>query len=156
MVQWLTNPPTTQETEETRVWSLAREDSLEEEMATHSSILAWEILWTVEPGGLQSMGSQRVGHDSAPHSTVCTCQSQSWYFYFLFHYFSFTNVYCLPPSQLNEPIMDHNPQVGKQWKSIFTSKKYWVNCFCAERPWLVLKVEGSMRKGLNVYRLHER
>ena len=37
--------------------------SLEEEMATHSSILAWEILWTEEPGGLQSMGSQRVGHD---------------------------------------------------------------------------------------------
>ena len=39
--------------------------SLEEEMATHSSILAWEIPWTEEPGGLQSMGSQRVGHDLA-------------------------------------------------------------------------------------------
>ena len=38
-------------------------DPLEEEMATHSSILAWEIPWTEEPGGLQSMGSQRVGHD---------------------------------------------------------------------------------------------
>ena len=37
--------------------------SLEEEMATHSSILAWEIPWTEEPGGLQSVGSQRVGHD---------------------------------------------------------------------------------------------
>ena len=40
-----------------------REDSLEEGMATHSSILAWRIPWTEEPGGLQSMGSQRVGHD---------------------------------------------------------------------------------------------
>ena len=38
-------------------------NAMEKEMATHSSILAWEILWTEEPGGLQSMGSQRVGHD---------------------------------------------------------------------------------------------
>ena len=43
--------------------SLGGEDPLEEEMATHSSILAWRIPWTEEPGGLQSMGSLRVGHD---------------------------------------------------------------------------------------------
>ena len=42
---------------------LGQEDSLEKEMATHSSILAWRIPWTEELGGLQSMGSQRVGHD---------------------------------------------------------------------------------------------
>ena len=48
---------------ETRVQSLGREDLLEEEMATHSSILAWKIPWTEEPGRLQSMGSQRVRHD---------------------------------------------------------------------------------------------
>ena len=48
---------------ETRVQSLGREDSLEKEMATHSSTLAWEIPWTEEPGRLQSMGSQRVGHN---------------------------------------------------------------------------------------------
>ena len=47
------------------VRSLGREDPLEKEMATHSSILAWGIPWTEEPGGLQSMGSQRVGHDWA-------------------------------------------------------------------------------------------
>ena len=41
---------------------MGQEDLLEEEMATHSSIPAWEILWTEEPGGLQSMGLQRVGH----------------------------------------------------------------------------------------------
>ena len=48
---------------ETWVQSLGREDALEEDMATHPSILAWRIPWTEEAGGLQSMGSQRVGHD---------------------------------------------------------------------------------------------
>ena len=48
---------------ETQVWSLGQEDPLEKGMATHSSIPAWKIPWTEEPGGLQSMGSQRVGHD---------------------------------------------------------------------------------------------
>ena len=43
--------------------SLGQEDALEEEVATHSSILAWKIPWTQEPGGLQSLGSQRVRHD---------------------------------------------------------------------------------------------
>ena len=47
---------------ETQVRSLGREDPLEKEMATHSSILAWRIPWTEEPGRLQSTGSQRVGH----------------------------------------------------------------------------------------------
>ena len=46
-----------------RVRSWGREDPLEKEMATHSSILAWRIPWTKEPGWLQSIGSQRVGHD---------------------------------------------------------------------------------------------
>ena len=48
---------------ETQDQSLGREDPLEKEMATHSSILAWRILWTKELGGLQSMGSQRGRHD---------------------------------------------------------------------------------------------
>ena len=48
---------------ETWVRSLGQEEPLEKEMATHSSTLAWKIPWTEEPGGLQSMGSQRVGHD---------------------------------------------------------------------------------------------
>ena len=51
--------------QETRVWSLGWEDPLEKEMATHSSILAWRIPWTEEPGGLQSTGSQRARHDWA-------------------------------------------------------------------------------------------
>ena len=48
---------------QTWVQSLSQEDPLEKEMATHSSTLAWEIPWTEEPGGLQTMGSQRIGHD---------------------------------------------------------------------------------------------
>ena len=49
--------------QETQVQSLGREDLLEKEIATHSSILAWKIPWMEEPGELQSMGLQRVGHD---------------------------------------------------------------------------------------------
>ena len=54
---------------ETQVQSLGQEDPLEKETATDSSILAWRIPWTKEPGGLQSMGSQRVGHDRATSHT---------------------------------------------------------------------------------------
>ena len=49
--------------QETQVQSLGQEDPLEKEMATHSSTIAWKIPWTEEPGRLQSMGLQRVGHD---------------------------------------------------------------------------------------------
>ena len=54
------NPPARHETQ---VRALGQEDPLEKEMATHSSILAWEIPWTEEPGRLQSIGSQKVGHN---------------------------------------------------------------------------------------------
>ena len=60
MAQRVKNPPAMWET---RLRSLSWEDPLEEGIATHSSILAWEILWTEEPGRLQSMGSQTVRHD---------------------------------------------------------------------------------------------
>ena len=53
------------EMQETQVQSLGREETLEEEVATHSNILAWEIAWTEEPGGLQSMASQTVGYSLA-------------------------------------------------------------------------------------------
>ena len=58
--------------QETWVRSLGREDALEKEMATHSSTIAWKIPWTEEPGRLQSMGLQRVGHDRA------TSLSKKW------------------------------------------------------------------------------
>ena len=57
------NLPAVQEIQETQVRSLGREDPLEKGMATHFSILAWRIPWTEEPGGLQSIGSQRVRHN---------------------------------------------------------------------------------------------
>ena len=63
MAQRVRNPPAMQETQETLVRSLVWEDPLEEGMPTHSSILAWRIPWTQEPGRLQSMGSQKVGYD---------------------------------------------------------------------------------------------
>ena len=76
--------------QETWVRSLGEEDPLEEGMATHSSILAWRILWTEEPGKLQSMGLQRVGHDWGTKHTLlvsvssitlhvsCPCLYMSW------------------------------------------------------------------------------
>ena len=62
VAQLVKNPPAMQET---WVRSLGQEYPLEKEMAIHSSILAWKSLWTEEPGGLQSMGSQRLRHDLA-------------------------------------------------------------------------------------------
>ena len=52
--------------QEMQIQLLGYEDPLEKEMANHSSIFAWEVSWTEKPGGLQSMGLQRVGHDWAP------------------------------------------------------------------------------------------
>ena len=60
MAQMVKNPPAVQET---LVQSLGQEDPLEEGMATHFSILVWRIPWTEEPGRIQSVGLQRVGHD---------------------------------------------------------------------------------------------
>ena len=60
MARTVKSPPAMQET---RVRSLGLEDPLEKDMATHSSLLAWRILWTEGPDGLQSIGLQRVGHD---------------------------------------------------------------------------------------------
>ena len=57
------NLPVMQETQEMQVLSMHREDALEKEAATHSSILAWKIPWMEEPGELQPMGSQRVRYD---------------------------------------------------------------------------------------------
>ena len=69
MAQEVKNPPAMQESQELQVWSLGQKDPLEEEMATHSSILAWKIPQIEEPGRLQSMGSQRVRHDLVTEHT---------------------------------------------------------------------------------------
>ena len=71
MTQAVKNPPAMQEMQETQVRSLDWDDPLEKVMATHSRILAWRIPWTEEPGGLQPLGSRRVGHNWATsHSGI--------------------------------------------------------------------------------------
>ena len=81
--------------QETQVQSLGQEDLLEKEMATHSSILAWKIPWTEEPGRLQSMGSQRVRHDWATSLHLILLFR---FFFFLSHIIQFprkTNLPCI-------------------------------------------------------------
>ena len=63
VAQWVKNLTANAKMQEMQVQSLGLEDPLEKEMANHSSILAWEIPGTEEPGGLQSLGTQRIGHD---------------------------------------------------------------------------------------------
>ena len=86
------------------VWSLGQNDPLEKEMTVHSSILAWEDPWTEAPGGLQCMGSQRVGHDWA------TKQQQQVTLGFIIH-----NVN-LSQSRLISP--EHCPEVNPPWSSL--------------------------------------
>ena len=78
-----------QELQETQVWSLGQEDPLEEGKTTYSSILAWRIPWTEEPGGLQSIGSQRVEHDwrdlEYTHATLTTVYFVNCHRTSLFH-----------------------------------------------------------------------
>ena len=81
MAQLVKNLPAVQETQG---WSLGREDPLEKEMATRSSTLAWRIPWTEEPGKLQSMGPQRVGHD---YATNFHFHKHSWYLRNIMFYF---------------------------------------------------------------------
>ena len=79
MAHRVKNLPAMQETQEMWVPSLGWEDPLEEEMATHSSILFWEIPWTEEPGGLQSMRLKRLGHDWARmHNNNCSQIARVW------------------------------------------------------------------------------
>ena len=70
VAQMVKNPPTKRET---WVQSLGQEDPLEKRMATHSSILAWRIPWTEEPGGLQSVGSHRVDTTVAAAKSLQSC-----------------------------------------------------------------------------------
>ena len=93
--------------QETWVWSLGREDPLEKEMATHSSTLAWKILGREEPGGLQSMGSQRVGYDWVTNTSL---------HFIVFITFSFSTLeillYCLLASIVAAEKIEHGLYSG--------------------------------------------
>ena len=77
---------------ETWVQSLGQEGLLEKEMATHSSTLAWKIPWMEEPGGLQSMGSQRVRHDWVTSLSLSYNSTHVLFWYCKLHYFKFSDV----------------------------------------------------------------
>ena len=86
MAQWVKNPPAIRETQETQVPSLGREDPLEKEKATQSSILAWKILWTEEPSRLHGQWGHRVGHNGATtHKKRRAPQRMSSLFFLLLH-----------------------------------------------------------------------
>ena len=70
--------------QETQVRTLGWKDPLKKEMATHSSIFAWKISWTEEPGGLQSMGSQRVGHDWVTNTYIYKTYKESYMYNFTY------------------------------------------------------------------------
>ena len=81
--------------QETWVWFLSWEGPLEKEIVTHSSVLAWKIAWTEEPGGLQSMGSQRVGHNWATNTLTLTKGERVAKTYWQLDYDSLTEMYIL-------------------------------------------------------------
>ena len=81
------------ETQKKRVWALGQEDTLEKKMVTHSSILAWRIPWTEEPGGLQSMGLQESDTTEHVHTVLLTLTRHLWYCALL--YFSLTRTVCV-------------------------------------------------------------
>ena len=129
VVQTVKNLPATRET---WVQSLGQEDPLKKEMATHSSILAWRIPWTEEPGGVQSMGSQRVGHDRA------TCTSL-WVLGSLFLGKDF-----LVPTWDGSPCYKTERNMCERWH--FCSLPLRIHTLCSRR-WPLRELRRSTRAG---------
>ena len=98
--------------QETWVLSLCQEDPLEKGMATHSSILAWEILWTEEPGRLQSMGLQRIGHD--------------WVTKHIAHHHLPSHPLRPGSCLQRKPLWSHSQRTGKAFSSLLVSGKWCV------------------------------
>ena len=107
VAQMVKNLPTMQETQ---VWSLGQKDSLGKGMATHSSILAWEIPWTGEPGRLQSIGSQSVGHDwvTNTHTHI------RWIFIGRTEAEAEAPILCPPDAKSR--LIGKDPDAGKDWR----------------------------------------
>ena len=94
--------------QETRIWSLSQEDPLEEEMASHSSIPVWEIPWTEEPGGVQSMGSPRIGHNCMSTKVIQPGK------------LSICQIWCLPYTKLNNSVGFHKYLLCSRGQGIWT------------------------------------
>ena len=112
--------------QETRVWSLSQEDSLEKGMAIYSSIFAWRIPWRWEPGGLQSMGLQRVGHNWAINTdTLVDMLSVA---FFLQSSITATEILLLTKSILfaNQPL---EKKFANSWLSYMTWCNLLIFCF---------------------------
>ena len=117
VVQTVKNPPAMQETQ---VWSLDWEDSLKKWMATHASILTWRIPWTEEPGGLQSMGLQRVRHNWATNSfTFPLYQLRLWYYFY--------------------PVTIHTKGLDSSFAAAITNYCTKVQKTCSSHWWLLSK-----------------
>ena len=113
MAQMVNNLPAMQET---WIWFLGQEDPLEKGMTTHSSLLAWEIPWTEQPGGLQSMGSQRVRHNWATNTLM-----DIWMVTDLCHY---NDVWTFCPNHMTAfGVTRGSWSVLSKWLFIWLSKK---------------------------------
>ena len=121
-------------TQETWVWSLGWEDPLEKEMAIHSSTIAWKIPWTEEPGRLQSMGSQRVGHDWAI-SLSLFCHTLAWIGHRYTYAPSLLNPLPAPtpspPSRLSQSPSLSSPShaANSHWLSVLHMVMYTFPCY---------------------------
>ena len=122
---WLPGGPKSKETACNAgdlIWSLGQEDPLEKGLATHSSILAWRIPWTEEPGRLQSMGLQRVGRDWVTNRPDCR---KAFFFLFVFPKSGFTwqiegltNIY-----QIMHELINKRMHACVLWKIFFQPQK---------------------------------
>ena len=152
--------------QETQVWSLGREDFLGEGMATHSNILAWRIPWTEEPGRLQSMGSQRVGHNWETNTYRACTFSDSTDLWFIRRY-SWKNQEVTLETEEEKESRAHMDKLNGSvvtwftWKnpiinilryiSLSNSKPFWTDCSRFNRitqsmKWLDVIVGWSFRE----------
>ena len=147
VAQLVKNPPAVQE-----VWvrSLGPEDPLEKGMATHSSILAWRIPWTEEPGGLQSVGLQRAWHDWATFTFCCFfpwCHCDCRYRFYLFVVIVNTGV---AKNRFWKPDLQYQPNWGSPQLHLSPPSSKWR---MAVPVWIQSQVEKEDKYSLSFFAL---
>ena len=145
VTQWVKNSPAMQEVQ---VQSLGWEDPLEEDMATHSSILAWRIPWTEEPGGLQSIGSWRVEHDwnDLVHTHLKLCDQTSTFVGSCRKQRSFrkTSGLLTMPKPLTVWTTKNSGKFVKRWEYLTTSPASWEICMQVRKQQLELDMDNRL------------